>query len=65
MAIAWQDDPFYTELSTIIDTIREPGRDPHERILSSYEDAVKTYELVCPYPPRAFFRKFAADDQIS
>lgn len=62
MAIAWQDDPFYTELSTIIDTIREPGRDTHERILSSYEDAVKTYELVRPCPSRAFFRRFAADD---
>ncbi|KAH9841957.1 putative oxidoreductase C terminal-domain-containing protein [Rhodofomes roseus] len=39
------DDPFYSELSTIIDAIREPNSGARSSILSSYEDAVKTYEL--------------------
>ncbi|EMD40242.1 hypothetical protein CERSUDRAFT_112435 [Gelatoporia subvermispora B] len=37
------DDPFYTEVATIIDSIEGTGTSP---ILSSYADAVKTYELV-------------------
>ncbi|KAH9920425.1 putative oxidoreductase C terminal-domain-containing protein [Fomitopsis serialis] len=39
------DDPFYTEISTMIDAIREPDSDALTSIHSSYEDAVKTYEL--------------------
>ncbi|KAI0923327.1 hypothetical protein AcV7_005872 [Taiwanofungus camphoratus] len=37
------DDPFYSELSTFIDAIHEPQERPN--ILSSYEDAVMTYEF--------------------
>ncbi|KAH9890095.1 putative oxidoreductase C terminal-domain-containing protein [Cubamyces lactineus] len=37
------DDPFYTELATFVNVIE--GNNPHDRILSSYEDAIKTYEL--------------------
>ncbi|KAI9638084.1 putative oxidoreductase C terminal-domain-containing protein [Dioszegia hungarica] len=36
------DDPFFSEVSSFIDSI-EGGPDPH--ILSSFEDATKTYEL--------------------
>nr|XP_031862719.1 uncharacterized protein CI109_001731 [Kwoniella shandongensis]KAA5529791.1 hypothetical protein CI109_001731 [Kwoniella shandongensis] len=36
------DDPFFSEVSSFIDCI-EGGPDPH--ILSSFEDATKTYEL--------------------
>ncbi|EIW69432.1 hypothetical protein TREMEDRAFT_43977 [Tremella mesenterica DSM 1558] len=36
------DDPFFSEVSSFIDAI-EGGPDPH--ILSSFEDATKTYEL--------------------
>lgn len=36
------DDPFFSEVSAFIDAI-EGGPDPH--ILSSFEDATKTYEL--------------------
>ncbi|WVQ78334.1 hypothetical protein IAT38_000419 [Cryptococcus sp. DSM 104549] len=36
------DDPFFSEVSSFIDCI-EHGPDPH--ILSSFEDATKTYEL--------------------
>ncbi|RPD62848.1 hypothetical protein L227DRAFT_573367 [Lentinus tigrinus ALCF2SS1-6] len=38
-----EDDPFHTELATFIDVV--DGRRPSSDILSSYEDAVKTYEL--------------------
>ena len=37
------DDPFFSEVSSFIDCI-EGGPDPH--ILSSFEDATKTYEYV-------------------
>ncbi|KAI0820465.1 putative oxidoreductase C terminal-domain-containing protein [Trametes gibbosa] len=37
------DDPFYTELATFIDVMKQ--QKPKERILSPYEDAIKTYEL--------------------
>ncbi|KAI0632531.1 putative oxidoreductase C terminal-domain-containing protein [Trametes polyzona] len=40
------DDPFHTELATFIDVVE--GRRPKEHILSTYEDAIKTYELVSP-----------------
>ena len=46
LRLGLQDDPFHTELSTIINAIREPNSDARERILSSYDDGVKTYELV-------------------
>ncbi|KAL7424040.1 hypothetical protein Q5752_001625 [Cryptotrichosporon argae] len=36
------DDPFFSEISNFVDAI-EGGPDPH--ILSSFEDATKTYEL--------------------
>lgn len=39
------DDPFYTELSTFIDAVEIPSQETKARILSSYADAVKTYEL--------------------
>jgi len=39
------DDPFFTELSTLIDAVRNPQA--RSDILSSYEDAVKTYEFTC------------------
>ncbi|KAI0755336.1 putative oxidoreductase C terminal-domain-containing protein [Daedaleopsis nitida] len=37
------DDPFHTELATFIDVV--DGRRERGDILSSYEDAIKTYEL--------------------
>ncbi len=37
------DDPFFSEVSHFVDCI-EKGPDPH--ILSSFEDATKTYEFV-------------------
>ncbi|KAI9057498.1 hypothetical protein FKP32DRAFT_1637749 [Trametes sanguinea] len=37
------DDPFHTELATFLDVV--DGRASREQILSSYEDAIKTYEL--------------------
>ena len=37
------DDPFFSEVSNFIDAI-EGGPEPH--ILSSFEDATKTYEYV-------------------
>ncbi|TYJ56368.1 hypothetical protein B9479_002916 [Cryptococcus floricola] len=37
------DDPFQTEMDTFIDTVENV--DPAVKILSSYEDAAKTYEL--------------------
>ncbi|PIL22951.1 hypothetical protein GSI_15647 [Ganoderma sinense ZZ0214-1] len=37
------DDPFYTELATFVDVVE--GRRESEGVLSSYEDAIKTYEL--------------------
>ena len=46
LRLGLQDDPFHTELSTIINAIREPNSDARERILSSYDEGVKTYELV-------------------
>lgn len=39
-----QDDPFRTELETFVDVVEE--RSSRDRVLSSYEDAIKTYELV-------------------
>ncbi len=39
-----QDDPFHTELATFIDVV--DGRRPSGDILSSYVDAIRTYELV-------------------
>jgi len=44
------DDPFFSEVSAFIDAI-EGGPDPH--ILSSFEDATKTYEYV--YPMSLYF----------
>ena len=43
-ALATQDDPFHTELATFIGVL--DGRRANEDILSTYEDAIKTYELV-------------------
>ncbi|KAI0769829.1 putative oxidoreductase C terminal-domain-containing protein [Fomes fomentarius] len=37
------DDPFHSELATFIDVVE--GRKTRDDILSSYEDAIKTYEL--------------------
>jgi len=37
------DDPFYSEMSNFIDVVKKDQ--PASKILSSYEDAVKTYEL--------------------
>ncbi|KAI0357335.1 hypothetical protein OH77DRAFT_1422173 [Trametes cingulata] len=37
------DDPFHTELAAFIDVVE--GRASEDRILSSYADAIKTYEL--------------------
>ncbi|KAI0669146.1 putative oxidoreductase C terminal-domain-containing protein [Trametes maxima] len=37
------DDPFYTELASFVDVVE--GRSPQTTIASSYEDAIKTYEL--------------------
>ncbi|KAI8978865.1 putative oxidoreductase C terminal-domain-containing protein [Trametes punicea] len=37
------DDPFDTELATFLDVVE--GQSPRDCILSSYEDAIKTYEL--------------------
>jgi hypothetical protein len=42
------DDPFYTELSTLVDVIDKRGHDTdnlEHKILSSYVDACKTYEF--------------------
>ncbi|KAJ4001365.1 putative oxidoreductase C terminal-domain-containing protein [Lentinula boryana] len=40
------DDPFFSEVSNLIDIIEDIEEDPDAAcILSSYEDAVKTYEL--------------------
>ncbi|GLB35013.1 putative oxidoreductase C terminal [Lyophyllum shimeji] len=40
------DDPFFSEISNWIDIIEDIEEDPEAaQILSSYEDAVKTYEL--------------------
>jgi len=40
------DDPFFSEVSNLIDIIEDIEEDPEAaQILSSYEDAVKTYEL--------------------
>ncbi|KAG8993772.1 hypothetical protein FRB93_001926 [Tulasnella sp. JGI-2019a] len=38
----FEDDPFYSEVSNFIDAV-EGG--PDSNILSSFEDAAKTYEL--------------------
>ena len=43
------DDPFFSEVSSFVDCI-EGGPDPH--ILSSFEDATKTYEWVPGAVPR-------------
>ncbi|KZV64347.1 hypothetical protein PENSPDRAFT_656651 [Peniophora sp. CONT] len=40
------DDPFFSEVSNLIEVIEDIEEDPeHYPILSSYEDACKTYEL--------------------
>ncbi|KAF8654161.1 hypothetical protein AX16_003690 [Volvariella volvacea WC 439] len=40
------DDPFFSEISNLIDIVEDIEEDPDAaQILSSYEDAVKTYEL--------------------
>lgn len=39
-----KDDPFHTELETFVNVVE--GRRPSTDILSSYADAIKTYELV-------------------
>ncbi|KXN93209.1 hypothetical protein AN958_00133 [Leucoagaricus sp. SymC.cos] len=40
------DDPFFSEISNWLDVIEDIEEDPEAaQILSSYEDAVKTYEL--------------------
>ncbi|KAJ6550193.1 putative oxidoreductase C terminal-domain-containing protein [Mycena capillaripes] len=40
------DDPFFSEVSTLIDIIEDIEEDPEAaQILSTYEDAVRTYEL--------------------
>ncbi|KAG5654503.1 hypothetical protein H0H81_001144 [Sphagnurus paluster] len=40
------DDPFFSEVSNLIDIIEDIEEDPEAaQILSTYEDAVKTYEL--------------------
>ncbi|KAF5358182.1 hypothetical protein D9756_001625 [Leucocoprinus leucothites] len=40
------DDPFFSEISNLIDVVEDIEEDPEAaQILSSYEDAVKTYEL--------------------
>lgn len=41
-----KDDPFYTEISEFVDMIESGKPDRVGRILSSYEDAVATYEFV-------------------
>ncbi|KIJ26821.1 hypothetical protein M422DRAFT_272025 [Sphaerobolus stellatus SS14] len=38
-----EDDPFFSEISTFVDAIE--GRVPKHNILSSYEDALRTYEF--------------------
>ncbi|KAH9939832.1 putative oxidoreductase C terminal-domain-containing protein [Amylocystis lapponica] len=40
-----EDDPFYTELSSFVDAVEDPTKT--QGILSSYADAVKTYEFTC------------------
>ncbi|PSR72070.1 hypothetical protein PHLCEN_2v12051 [Hermanssonia centrifuga] len=40
-----KDDPFYTEMSTFIDVVENNTSGQQDKILSSYEDAVKTYEF--------------------
>ncbi|KAL9715090.1 hypothetical protein Ac2012v2_001749 [Leucoagaricus gongylophorus] len=40
------DDPFFSEISNLIDVVEDIEEDPEAaQILSSYEDAVRTYEL--------------------
>jgi len=40
------EDPFFSEISNMIDIVEDIEEDPESAtILSSYEDAVKTYEL--------------------
>jgi len=40
------DDPFFSEVSNLIDVIEDIEEDPEAaQILSSYEDACRTYEL--------------------
>lgn len=41
---SWQDDPYYTELSTIIDVVE--GKLDKSAILSPYHDAMQTYNFV-------------------
>ncbi len=41
-----QDDPFYEELSRFIDLIESDDVESRSRVLSSYADALKTYEFV-------------------
>lgn len=39
------DDPFFSEVSNLIDVIEDIEDDESSLILSSFEDACKTYEL--------------------
>ncbi|KAF8628459.1 hypothetical protein AX15_003971 [Amanita polypyramis BW_CC] len=40
------DDPFFSEISNLIDVVEDIEEDPESaRILSTYDDAVRTYEL--------------------
>lgn len=40
------DDPFFSEVSNLIDVVEDIEEDPEaSRILSTYDDAVRTYEL--------------------
>lgn len=39
-----QDDCYYSEISTMVDVIE--GRQERSAILSTFEDAVQSYELV-------------------
>lgn len=44
-----QDDPFYEEISNFIDAIEHDDVESRGRVLSSYADALKTYEFVSYY----------------
>jgi len=39
------DDPFFSEVSNLIDVIEDGPNGDRDLILSSYDDAVKSYEL--------------------
>lgn len=44
-----QDDPFYEEISDFIDAIEHDDVESRGKVLSSYADALKTYEFVSCY----------------